>query len=672
MNVIEILNHWGACLRNFALPMLWQSSLLMIILFALDFALRRRVRAIVRYALWLLMLIKLLLPPSFSSATSLAYWLPIGQPTGTSGEIPKSSVVRYTKAKVQIETSTPSAEMPAPLPGEGLSQPALLLIGWAIGTVGLFGCLIHRSRWVGRQVKAATDASDELVALLNQCGRQMQLRPTPRLKLAHSSMSPAVCGFGRPVILIPRRLAKSLSVSQLRAVLLHELAHVKRGDVWVNHAQTLLQIFYWWHPLLWLANAHIRRVREQAVDETVRVQMGAEGESYASTLLEVAKLALHRPLPALGFIGIVESGSALARRIKHLLDSPAPQTAKLRLVSLTAIILTGALLIPMAKGQRSESSKTSGQSSGRETEVDSNPARSVRTLAPGSGPLITITKSAPYIYLGSRAVTLDELKEELERATAKNRNAALSIRADIAAPVGKIVEVMDAAKSAGMKEAQLNSPQTGQIENKVASNAETTPTGLTGDKAATNQIVMIESKFFAIPHLTGPEKTSAKPDLVLGPSSGEKATPFLDADGVKGLLSFYASQGIQPFAAPRVTVVAGHEAELSVSKAEVQDGKPVLVGAALGIAPNVNGDSVGLQLRLRLGNLSESTNPSALYPPADLFDPSSRFVLSTNITVPNGKTAIVGRYIPDQNPGTNYMILVTPKLVAPDKPQSNR
>ncbi len=77
MNVIEILNHWGACLRDFALPMLWQSSLLMIILFALDFALRRRVRAIVRYALWLLMLIKLLLPPSFSSATSLAYWLPI-------------------------------------------------------------------------------------------------------------------------------------------------------------------------------------------------------------------------------------------------------------------------------------------------------------------------------------------------------------------------------------------------------------------------------------------------------------------------------------------------------------------------------------------------------------------------------------------------------------------
>src|SRR5882724_4846490 len=156
-------------------------------------------------------------------------------------------------------------------------------------------------------------------------------------------MSPAVCGFGRPVILIPRHLAESLSVTQMRGVLLHELAHIKRGDVWVNHVQTLLQIFYWWHPLVWLANSHIRRLREQAVDETVRVQMGAEGESYASTLIEVAKLNLHRPLPALGLIGIVESGSALAQRIKHLLESPVPQTAKLRLASLAAIVLTGAL-----------------------------------------------------------------------------------------------------------------------------------------------------------------------------------------------------------------------------------------------------------------------------------------------------------------------------------------
>jgi len=536
--------------------------------------------------------------------------------------------------------------------------------------VGLFGCLIHRSRWVDRQVKAAASASDELVALLNQCGRKMQLRRTPRLKLAHDPISPAVCGFGRPVILIPSRLAESLSVAQMRAVLLHELAHVKRADIWINHAQTLLQIFYWWNPLLWLANIQIRRVREQAVDESVRVQMGAEGECYASTLIEVAKLALHRSLPALGLIGIVESGSALAQRIKHLLDSPAPPTAKLRPASLTAIILTGALLIPMAKGQRGDGSKSTGPSAGREAGSGSNLTRSVAGVAPGSNLVITLIKTEPYIYLGSRAVTLDQLKEELERAAAKNPNAALSIRADTATPVGKIVEVMDAAKSAGLKVILFTDPQAGQVEDRDQRNVEAKPAGSTGDKVATNQIVMIEAKFIAVPHQVGVGQRNASSESALVIHRWEKTIPFLDADGVRGLLAFYASLGFQPFAAPRVTVIAGREAELSVSKAEVQDGKAILVGAALGVAPNVIGNLIGLQLRLRLGNLSDTNAPSAIRPPADLFDPSSRFVLSTNITVPDGKTAIVGSHVSDQSSGTNYLILVTPKLEAPDQAPS--
>src|SRR5438034_9907891 len=114
--------------------------------------------------------------------------------------------------------------------------------------------------------------------------------------------TPAVCGLWRPVILVPHELADKLSALQLRAALLHELAHIKRGDVLVHYAQTLLQILYWWHPLLWLANARIRHAREQAVDETVMVALGGEAEAYPTTLLEVAKLTFQRPMLALGLM----------------------------------------------------------------------------------------------------------------------------------------------------------------------------------------------------------------------------------------------------------------------------------------------------------------------------------------------------------------------------------
>jgi beta-lactamase regulating signal transducer with metallopeptidase domain len=70
------LNHLGANFADFALSMLVQSSLLIVLLFALDLVLRNRVRAVVRYGLWMLVLIKLVLPPSFAAPTSLPYWLP--------------------------------------------------------------------------------------------------------------------------------------------------------------------------------------------------------------------------------------------------------------------------------------------------------------------------------------------------------------------------------------------------------------------------------------------------------------------------------------------------------------------------------------------------------------------------------------------------------------------
>ena len=72
---IDPLNYLGARFADFALAMFVQSSLLIVLLFALDLVLRNRVRAVVRYALWMLVLIKLVLPPSFAAPTSLAYWL---------------------------------------------------------------------------------------------------------------------------------------------------------------------------------------------------------------------------------------------------------------------------------------------------------------------------------------------------------------------------------------------------------------------------------------------------------------------------------------------------------------------------------------------------------------------------------------------------------------------
>jgi beta-lactamase regulating signal transducer with metallopeptidase domain len=341
---IENLNQWGGNFLNFAWPMLWQSSLLIALVLALDFLLARKIRAAVRYALWLAVLVKLLLPPALALPTGAAWWL-IPAPPVAKISPTKHFTVSYDDAPAQPYIAPQTVSVPAP-------PVRLELAGWAllasvVVSAGLLAWLALRSWQVARMVRAAT-AAEQFSEALDEALRLAGVR-VARLKIVEGQMSPAVCGLLRPVILLPRELAKKLSPAQLRAVLLHEIFHLRRKDVWLNCAQALLQIFYWWHPLLWVANARIRRVREEAVDDAVMLALRDDAETYAPTLLEVAKLAFQRPLMSLGLVGIMESRSALRQRIERLVDFRAPRKAGLTLASLCGIFVFSAVALPMGE-----------------------------------------------------------------------------------------------------------------------------------------------------------------------------------------------------------------------------------------------------------------------------------------------------------------------------------
>jgi beta-lactamase regulating signal transducer with metallopeptidase domain len=346
--LIESLNLFGKRFVDFALPMLLQSSLLIVVIFTLDFVLRKKVRAVVRYGLWMLVMIKLILPPTFASPTGVGYWLPAKRDDKPAVlPVPTQVIVRYLETEsvhslVQSFTPLPPSTPP-------LAWPAILLLGWASVALGLVTWLVLRARFVGRMSARARDVSPSLLVLLQSCCRQLKIKQPIRLKFSTEATSPAVCGLWRPTILIPSQLADRLSPLPMRAVLLHELAHIKRGDLWVNYAQALLQIFYWYNPLLWLANAVICRVREMAVDEMVMVEMGQKADAYPTTLLEVAKLTFTRSVMSLGLVGIMESKTALRQRIDRLKDLRPPRKAGLTFTAALCVLAVGALAVPMSK-----------------------------------------------------------------------------------------------------------------------------------------------------------------------------------------------------------------------------------------------------------------------------------------------------------------------------------
>jgi len=363
-SAIENLNRLGGQFLHFAWPMLWQSSLLIALVFAVDFPLARKIRASVRHALWLVMLVKLVLPPALALPTGAAWWLFPAKPVVIPAVQPpviNNYVVTFDAPLPQptfVQEIVPKIAPPKPR----LNAAGWMLLGSAAVSTSLLFWLLQRWWQLARKARRAVTVADtsplaNIDEAFEQARQRAGLSPGPRLKLVDSKMSPAVCGLFRPIILLPQILVEKLSAAQLRTVLLHEMIHLRRRDIWVNCAQTLLQIFYWWHPLVWLANARIRRVREEAVDDAVMLALAHDAETYAPTLLEVAKLAFSRPLMGLGIVGIIgilESRSALRQRIERLVDFRAPRKAGLTFASFCGIFVFSAVAVPMGQAPARE------------------------------------------------------------------------------------------------------------------------------------------------------------------------------------------------------------------------------------------------------------------------------------------------------------------------------
>jgi len=226
----------------------------------------------------------------------------------------------------------------------------LVFLGWLVGMVVLLALLVQRVCFVRGLIAQSKPADGRLLEMLEDCRCQIGIRQNIELRLSGDTLSPAVCGLFKPIILMPAALLEKLSREKLKAVLIHELAHIKRADVWVNLLQTMLQIVYFYNPLVWIANAMIRRIREQAVDEMVLVTLKPETKSYSNTLIDIAEMAFWRPNFSLRLIGVVESKKALERRIKHMLNRPVPKSSKLGILGLFVIVVIGVIILPMGCG----------------------------------------------------------------------------------------------------------------------------------------------------------------------------------------------------------------------------------------------------------------------------------------------------------------------------------
>jgi beta-lactamase regulating signal transducer with metallopeptidase domain len=201
--------------------------------------------------------------------------------------------------------------------------PTWLAIVWAVGTV-LVAFRLYRGR---RAAQRLIDEAEPNVpaswtsALRVATGSLALARPITLLRSA-AIRSPMTIGVLRPRVLLPAA-ADAWSPERLRAVLVHELGHVRRHDTVIQLAAQLVCALYWWNPLAWLAAARLRLEREHACDDLV-IGAGILPSRYAADLLDVARSIATNPHAHAAAICMADL-SSIEARLRRILDEAAPR-----------------------------------------------------------------------------------------------------------------------------------------------------------------------------------------------------------------------------------------------------------------------------------------------------------------------------------------------------------
>ncbi len=260
------------------------------------------------YALWLVVLVKAITPPLWvsnlslfsSPATSELAWslVPPEAPKSTN----LSNVANVSKNALRISSLTMSEQ----------KQTNSLRTDWlAIAfTIWLIGLVVLASvsasliwlRW-RRMRNTKVPVEPVLLEAVARIAKQLGLRRSVRLLVTTDGFGPALFGVWRPTIVLPQCVLAEKTPQDWEPYLTHELIHLRRGDHWASLLQTVVQVVWWFHPLVWWMNRQICLVRERCCDQESICALAGPPVQYADCLLEVLD-AKSKLRPVYGFPGV--------------------------------------------------------------------------------------------------------------------------------------------------------------------------------------------------------------------------------------------------------------------------------------------------------------------------------------------------------------------------------
>jgi len=229
----------------------------------------------------------------------------------------------------------------APSEGAGFNLHASLVFSswWATWLLFIWaliaGCLLLRVGLsllhVARIRKQCSEIEPGLHPKLLELQSQVSCSRRIRFLVSDSLRLPAALGFFRPAVVLPSWALVELSPGELKAVVLHELAHIRRWDDWTNLMQKILKSVFFFHPALWFIDGRLALEREIACDDLV-LEQTANAKIYAASLVSVAEKVIAERMRMGKALALAQTVLGRVRelsiRLAQILDVNRPRSVR--------------------------------------------------------------------------------------------------------------------------------------------------------------------------------------------------------------------------------------------------------------------------------------------------------------------------------------------------------
>lgn len=384
----------------------WQVSVLIALVYLVSL-LSRKASPTFRYWLWCIVLLRLCMPMNLMlpigaehhlrqfarNLAAITVKIPASAKRTESIEAMQAPAPTYhepTNYTPTVEPRSAAATIEARPIANRVTLADSIGPGWFMLVILFGGLIVWRTVRITKRLRAcpAIQRSDMVVLCKRLCA---DLGIKQKVQLHYMDMektnSPTVIGILRPRIFLPRHIVDQWPLNEIEPILLHELAHIKRYDLLVNWLQMIVQVVYFFHPLVWLVNWKIRQLREEICDDIAIQHIGAERKRYGKSILRVMEES--RREPALGFacIGLIERKSSLARRITRIMSNKYRLRSQMTLFSTALVALIGVLCISLASENPEPGKETKDKTKIEASQKASEAVPEVEFLSPDALPV---------------------------------------------------------------------------------------------------------------------------------------------------------------------------------------------------------------------------------------------------------------------------------------------